>query len=457
MFFETVYTPGLAHMSYVIGDAGKAAVIDPRRDSEVYIRIAGEHQARITHVFETHRHEDFVIGSIDLARRTGARICHSRALDFDYGEGTSEGESFEFGSIGLSVLATPGHTDESISLVMTDAVSGAGPVAVFTGDALFVGGVGRTDFYPDRAEQAASALYDSIFEKLLPLGDGVLLHPAHGAGSVCGISMWSRRFSTLGYERRHSFALQKSRSEFIRHKLNEHHYKPPYFACMHRWNKEGAVPLAMPVPEALQPGEFSTAVRAGMVVVDVREPEAFIGAAVPGSLSLPLDMLASFAGWLLSYDDEIGLVADGYAQVEDAVLGLVRMGYERVSAFLAGGMPAWQSSGREYQSIPAVNAQRLLERIESGEKFLLLDVRSQGEYDRDHIPDSLHIYVGELAARLKEVPEQRPVTCFCSTGRWATTAASILCRGGIEMVEDCLGSMEAVTAVEARRAAGIGR
>jgi hydroxyacylglutathione hydrolase len=237
MFLEKVRSAGLAHLSYIVGDKGEAAVIDPRRDCKVYADIAQTQGAKITHIFETHRNEDYVIGSLDLARLTGAEIYHGKNLPFTYGNSVSEGDTFALGDVLLTVLETPGHTYESISIVLADNSLSENPLGVFTGDALFIGDVGRTDFFPDRAEEVAGLLYDSIFKKLLPLGDHVILFPAHGEGSVCGGSLSSREFSTLGYERKHNAVLQiTDPSDFIKYKMNEHHHIPPYFKKMEKYN-----------------------------------------------------------------------------------------------------------------------------------------------------------------------------------------------------------------------------
>jgi hydroxyacylglutathione hydrolase len=197
MFIETIRSEGLAHLSYLIGHGGKAAVIDPRRDFRIYIEKALGHGARIDCIFETHRNEDYVIGSPELSELTGAKIYHGTQLDFRYGNPAVEGDSFELGDLTLRVIETPGHTFESLSIVVMDRSTGNEPIGVFTGDALFIGDVGRTDFFPGGEEEMAGLLYDSIFKKLLPLGDHVILFPAHGAGSVCGESMAEREFSTL--------------------------------------------------------------------------------------------------------------------------------------------------------------------------------------------------------------------------------------------------------------------
>lgn len=286
MFLETVRSEGLSHISYILGHGGKCAVIDPRRDSQVYVDMAHERGAAITHIFETHRNEDYVIGSLDLARRTGAQIYHSGATQFDYGNSVSEGDRFELGDLELKILETPGHTFDSISIALFDQGFGQEAVSVFTGDALFIGDVGRTDFFPDRKEEVAGLLYDSIFQKLLPLGDHVILNPAHGAGSVCGAGMAAREFSTLGYERKYNPVLQKSgRDTFIRHKVQEHHYKPPYFEMMEKYNREGAPPLMeIPRPRPMSPSEFEKEMGQEMLVLDTRSAEAIAGSFIPGAL-----------------------------------------------------------------------------------------------------------------------------------------------------------------------------
>ncbi len=445
MFMKTVYTQGVAHLSYVLGDDGRAAVIDPRRDVGVYLDAAQQEGARITHVFETHRNEDYVIGSLELARRTGAEIHHGGQLDFQYGKPVHEGEDFTLGNVKLSILHTPGHTLESISIVYRDLAFGEEPLGVFTGDALFIGDVGRTDFFPDRPEEVAGMLYDSIFGKLLPLGDAVLLWPAHGAGSVCGAGMADRNFSTLGYERKHNPVLQKAdRDAFIHYKTGEEHFQPPYFRRMERYNLEGAPPLAeAPRPKPLGPDEFARAAREGMLVVDTRSPEAFAGAHVPESYSLPEEMLPAFAGMFLDYEKPIGLVVEDPRQIDQAVLGLYRIGYDRIEGFLAGGLHAWETSGRPYGTVGVMHVAELEKRIDGGAEFTLLDVRSKEEFQAGHLRGAVHVYVGDLPAKLDRIPAARPVTTFCGSGQRAMIAAALLKRHGIEPVEDCLGSMSA--------------
>ena len=444
MFVEPIKDEGLAHISYVVGDANQAAVIDPRRDCECYLRIAEERGVTITHIFETHRNEDFVHGSLDLAERTGAAVHHGAALDFRYGRPAREGDYFEVGDVGFKVLETPGHTDESLSFAVIDNSTGELPIGVFTGDALFVGDVGRTDFYPDRAREVAGLLYDSIFGKILPLGDQTVLYPAHGSGSVCGSGMADRDFSTLGYERNTNPMLQLGREAFIQAKLDEHHEMPPYFREMERLNLEG--PPARPhrtQAHRFSPIELDDARSDGLQVLDVREPEAFCGAHIPGALGIPVNMLPSFAGWFLDYHRPIVVVsedAEGYAE---AVRHLSRLGYDRVLGYLGGGMTAWETAAKPYNRTPAVSAAEVRSWAEEGRPFTVLDVRALDEYDSGHVPGARHRYVGEVVDEVPQLPRGEPVVTFCGSGRRAAIAASALERAGVSRLRNCFGSMAA--------------
>ncbi|MBD3220898.1 MBL fold metallo-hydrolase [bacterium] len=449
MYLEKVKSEGIAHLSYIIGDGNQAVVIDPRRDCGIYVEIAARHGSRITHIFETHRNEDYVIGSLDLASLTGAAIHHGRALDFDYGEPVDDGDTFDVNDLRLEVLETPGHTMESISIVVRDRGADGTPVGVFTGDALFVGDVGRTDFYPDRPQEVAGMLYDSIFKKLLPLGDQTILYPAHGAGSVCGEGMSSREFSTLGHERLTNPALQRgAREEFVAFKVSERHHQPPYFATMERYNQHGPPSmLVVPMPPPLPAADVASAVHAGAHVVDLRSPEAIAGAFIPDSLAIPVDMLPGYAGYLLDYGRDIVLVPEHREQVLQAVRHLVRMGYDRIVGYLEGGLHAWEVSGRRYDRIGAVHAEPLVERLRSDEEFTLLDVRKHSEWEAGRLEGAVHIFLGELPDRVDELDRSRPVVTFCGSGQRAIIAASILKQHGFEQVEDSLGSMSACQSI----------
>jgi hydroxyacylglutathione hydrolase len=450
MFLEKIRSPGLSHLSYLIGHQGRAAVIDPRRDCRVYVEMAHRQKARIEYVFETHRNEDYVIGSKELADMTGAQIFHGGRLEFEYGRPVADGDTFDLGDLRLKVLETPGHTFESISIAIIDKGFGDVPVAVFTGDALFIGDVGRTDFFPDQAEKVAGLLYESIFHKILPLGDQTILCPAHGAGSVCGQGMAEREFSTLGLEKRCNPALQKSdKNEFIRFKVSEQHEMPPYFRQMEKYNQTGsAAPFGkLSAPKPLTAASFDECRQSGAVILDVRSPEAIGGALIPGSLGIPVDMLPAFGGWFLPYDRDLLLVVGDYGDVDAAFRHLARIGYDRMIGFLDEGLHGWEISGRHYQTIPAVHAGELVRRIDRQEDFVLLDVRKKSEFRQGRLPGATHIYVGELPDSLDQVPVNTPIVTFCGSGQRAVIAATILKKEGYEKVENCLGSMAACSAI----------
>jgi hydroxyacylglutathione hydrolase len=449
MFVEKIKSEGLAHLSYVVGAAGQAAVIDPRRDCEVYVEKAAEQGCRITHVLETHRNEDLVSGAPVLAEMTGAEVFHgpNAAGEVAYARATGEGDAFMFGKLLIKVLETPGHTDDSLSFALYDTEYGADAVAVFTGDALFVGDVGRTDFYPNRAPAVAGLLYDSL-GKILALGDQAVLYPAHGAGSICGSKLADREFSTLGYERRHNPMLQiGDRGAFVEKKLAEQHYKPPYFTLMDRLNRTGVgAPRGGLHPPPLGTGTVQRlADRA--TLVDVRGTAAFVGAHPPGSLAISVGMLPAFAGWLLDPEDDLVLIASDEDQAALAARHLARIGYDRVVGYLKAPMAGWAALAQRFSGVPVVDVTEVARRVaEQPRDWTLLDIRSLGETASGIIAGARHVYVGELPQRLAELDPRRHYTVMCTSGARATIAASVLLRAGFRQVDVFLGSMGAWTA-----------
>jgi len=446
MFVERIKTEGLAQLSYLIGDGSEAAVIDPRRDCEIYANKARERGCRITHIFETHRNEDLISGAPILAAMTGAAVHHGphAAGEVVYADTVCEGDGFTFGNLRLKVLETPGHTDDSLSFAIYDDNYGDQAVGVFTGDALFVGDVGRTDFYPERAEEVAGKLFDSL-QKIMALGDQTNLYPAHGAGSVCGDKMADRDFSTLGYERCNNPMLQiEQREKFVQAKLDEHHNQPPYFRVMERLNLEGASAIApLMTPQALDVSEFE-AVAGNAVLVDVRGIAAYLGAHVPDSLALPVDMIAAFAGWYLQEDDSLVLIADGAAQAETAARHLARIGYDNIHGYLITAMPGWASRGRAFRSVPVIDAAKVQKRVSTQRQdWTLLDVRDRGEVGEGIVAGAETIYVGKLPEKLDGLAKDRHYTVMCASGARATIAASVLLRAGFDNVDVFLGSMGA--------------
>jgi hydroxyacylglutathione hydrolase len=446
MIFERIKSAGIAHNSYLIGSGSDAAVIDPRRDCQVYADSAQDKGLKIKYIFETHRNEDYVIGSIQLTSMTRAEICHGPGLDWKYGSTLSDGQQFRIGRLRLTAIHTPGHTDESISYVLTDLATGEANVMVFTGDALFVNDVGRTDLYgPEEAIRLASDLYDSIFTKLLPLGDAVIVCPAHGGGSVCGLHIASRDESTIGIERIQNPVLQiKDKEGFVKYKSAEKPERPHYFRQMEKLNLEGPPLLqCMPLPAPLTPTEFEKKMNQGAIVVDTSEPAAFGGVHIRGAYSIWLEGLPVFGGWVLPYHRPVLLVLEDQSHLERAVRYLIRAGYDQIAGYLREGTEGWYNAGLPTERLPLLSVHQLKAMLDHGDELLVLDTRGQDEWDSGHIAGSLHIYVGYLEQRLKEISKGKPIAVICNVGHRAGLGASILLRAGYPNVYNVLGSVKA--------------
>lgn len=443
MLFERVESEGLAHYSYIVGDRNEAVVIDPRRDCDVYPKMASKEGMRISHVLETHRNEDYVVGSVELSYRTGAEIWHADGqLDYKYGQAVENGMVWKVGRFEIEAIHTPGHTPGSMSYLLRDA--GGNPWIVFTGDALFAGDLGRVDLLGmDRAEEMARQLYDSIYNKLLPLGDEVIVCPAHGAGSVCAASIADRKWTTLGIERKLNPKLQvKGEVDFVS-KMAVELERPPYFREMEQLNLEGA-PLLCTVPNLipLTPKEFGAALKTD-VVLDTRMELGFGAAHVPGALNIWLAGIPSFAGWFLPYNRKI-LLVDETGDPDTAVRRLQRIGYDNLGGYLAGGMLAWHTSGKESRSVATANVHDLCARLDREEKgkSWILDVRGSDELEKSgRITGAHHIHITMLPQRINEVPKDRPVYIFCGSGLRSMVAASILKREGWDNMTVILGGL----------------
>lgn len=446
MLLERVESAGLAQYSYIIGDGAAAIVIDPHRDIEIYLERAHAAGMRIIAILETHRHEDFAVGSVELAARTGADIWHADAqLPYQYGQPAVEGQRWQMGRLSLEALLTPGHTEGSLSYLLRDA-DGA-PWIVFTGDVLFAGEVGRVDFLGmERAPEMAGRLYDSIFGKLLPLGDGVLIGPGHGAGSPCGSAIADRAWSSLGLERARNPRLQHTdRAAFIEAVVRKLP-KPPYFTHIERLNLEGPPLLGgVPMPPLLSAAALAAQATSALVV-DVRSEYAFSAGHVPGAQFLTAQRLAVFGGWFLPTDQPLLLVAEEDTPLE-VMQQFVRLGYDNVCGVLAGGMSSWAISGRGSEALPLVDASVLRQRIAAGEPAQLLDVRSAEEVASSPLAGAQPLPLRQLAGREAEVPRNLPVYIFCGTGARAMIAASWLQRQGWNNLHVVLGGAQAWNAL----------
>jgi hydroxyacylglutathione hydrolase len=448
MIFERVKSKGLAHISYFIASESEAIVIDPRRDIGKYIELAYEADATIKYIFETHRNEDYVIGSLELAKDGNAEIFHGPGLDFKYGNILQQAQEFHVGNLKIKWMHTPGHTDESVSYVLYDLESGEEPIMVFTGDALFIGDTGRIDMYgPNEERRLAANLYDSLFNKILPLGDHVIVCPAHGSGSVCGGNISEREQSTIGIERKQNPALQITDKErFIQHKMNENHFYAPYFPMMEKYNLEGAPLLkTRPKPKPMAPKEFQTKMEKDAFCIDTRDPADFGGAHIENSFNIVLEGLPLFSGWVLTYNKPILLIVKNYEDLEKAIRYLNRLGYDNIIGYLTGGIIGWYSHNFPTKSIPLLTARELKEKIDNNEDIYVLDVRSQDEWEGEggHIPNAHHIYIGKLKNQLETLPKDKTIVTLCGNGTRASLAASLLRKEGFKDVMNVLGSMKA--------------
>lgn len=444
MLLEKIKTPGLSHLSYLIGSGGKAAVIDPRRDCAIYLDKARSEGLEITHIFETHRNEDLVSGSAILAAMTGAKILHGPNPDEQivYAETAREGERFQIGRLAIEALETPGHTDDHLAYVLYDSDYPEAPVGVFTGDALFVGDVGRTDFYPDRKEEVAGLLYDSL-QKLVALGDQAIIYPAHGAGSVCGSGMADREFSTIGHERRNNPRLQiDNRAEFIRAKISENHYQPPYFRLMEHLNSIGGdAPPRVVRPKMMSLDELCAS--GADHVIDVREPMAFATGHFPGSMCLPVSMVSAFAGWFVKAGETVALVGSDEAQLAKAMEHLMRIALDNIIEGYVGVVPA-AAKGISMEMTPMIDTAEVERRINDRRSgWTLLDVRDHDERAESRIEGSKHIYVGHLHDQWRELDRDHHYSLMCASGMRASVAAGWLASQGFKNLDIYLGSMGA--------------
>jgi hydroxyacylglutathione hydrolase len=448
MKISTVKSEGLAHNSYYLSDENEAAVIDPRRDCEIYTQLAKEDCAKIKYILETHRNEDFVVGSLELQNITEAEIAHSNALPFKYGEDKlSDGDLLQVGNVKIRALNTPGHTDESLCYVAYPS-GGNQAKAVFTGDTLFAGSVGRTDLYgkPNQPKQAQN-LYQNIQEKLLPLGDHVLVYPAHGQGSVCGHGITGMEPTTLGYEKKTNPYLQLNEVDFADKVLNEELVVPKYFKKMEEINLNGPPLLSeMSYPKALSLLEFEEEkAEQNRVVIDTRMPYAFAGSHMPNSVSLWLGGTSVYPGWLFDTSQYVIFVNERPSDIDIVAPRFRRLGFDNMCGYLCGGMNQWQEAGKPFRSYRAVTATESKERLAKGEA-LLLDVRDPPEWTEDgYVEDAKLIFFADLPQRTAELPKDKPIIVTCSVGNRSSIALSILEQAGLTDISNMLGGMTAWT------------
>ncbi len=453
MYFQQFYLTCLAHASYMIGSDGVAAVVDPQRDVEIYIEDAAKHGLVITHVIETHLHADFVSGHRELAARTGATIHVGAKAGASFPhQAMKDNDEVRFGRVRLRFVETPGHTLESMCILVYDLEkSDATPVCVLTGDTLFIGDVGRPDLSPNHTpQQLAGMLYDSLRNRLLALPDSVEVYPAHGAGSMCGRNISPERQSTIGKERQFNYALQPmSREEFVHVMTDELIERPGYFLRDAEINRTGAAPLAeLPPIPALSPQHVADEQQRGAIVLDTRPAPQFGAAHVPGAVHIALSgQYASQAATLLGLDTSIVLVAEDPERLDESRMRLARVGIENVRGHLQGGVLAWEKAGLPLASVPQISVNDLAEQLRRDPAGVqVIDVRRQPEWDSGHIAEAQHKPLHRLREMLADLDTQKPVAVHCKSGYRSSIASSLLQRAGFKNVMNVVGGIDAWTA-----------
>jgi hydroxyacylglutathione hydrolase len=445
MKLYTVKSEGLSHNSYMLFDGEDAAVVDPRRDCQIYMHLARKNCAKICYILETHRNEDYVVGSRELQSLSNAQICHSNALPFKYGEHSlQDGETLNVGSLKIKAINTPGHTDESLCYTVSDPQKSAEPLTLFTGDTLFVGSVGRTDLQgkPQQPKQAEK-LYGSLYQKVLLLGEDVVIYPAHGSGSVCGSGIGEQPFSTLGYEKKTNPYLKLEKEAFVQHCLRQELIVPAYFAKMETYNLSGAPQLrGLPTPKTLSVAEFEAAMaETDSVVVDTRQPNSFAGSHIANSLSIWLGGgTAVYPGWILGYDQRILFIVERKTDVARVSRHFWRLGFDNTYGFLCKGVGEWQEQGKPISHIHTISAAELQVNLS---RYLVLDVREPSEWHEDGIIEGAQtVFFADLPQKEAQLSRNKRYAIICSVGKRSSIAASMLKRKDFE-VTNVLGGMTA--------------
>jgi hydroxyacylglutathione hydrolase len=447
MYFEQFYLGCLAHASYLLASQGEAVVVDPQRDVDIYLKAAEEHGVTIRHIFETHLHADFVSGHRELAARTGARIyIGARAgAKFPHVD-VRDGFELQVGEALLKVLDTPGHTAESICLLITDQEKSPAPWAVLTGDTLFLGDVGRPDLSKTYTPaELAGLLFDSLHNKLLRLPDDVLVYPAHGAGSLCGRNMRAERSSTIGTERLTNYALQiNSREEFVRQLTTNLPTRPDYFLRDAEINREGAPTLAdLPELPPISAAELKSMLDEDVVALDVRPGDEFAKGHVPGSINIALSgQFASWAGTVLGLSARPVLIADSPEQLSEARLRLARVGIEDARGYLSGGVAAWKQAGLALAELPQITVQTLHDRWQA-HVSQVLDVRRESEWHAGHIGGATWWPLDNFNVSPPEIDRNLPIAVHCKSGYRSMIACSLLQRAGFRDVTNVIGGFDA--------------
>jgi len=435
MYFKQFYLNCLAHASYLIGSDGEAAVVDPQRDVDQYVAEAEARDLKIKYIIETHLHADFISGHRELAARTGAQIVFGNEAHATISHlPVKDGDELSVGRVKLRIIETPGHTPESICVLVTNTEPNARvPQKVLTGDTLFIGDVGRPDLAGGKGytpQMMAAMMYDSLHEKLMRLDDAVEVYPAHGAGSMCGKNLSTETSSTIGQQRKFNYALQPmTKEQFVTMMTTDLPEAPAYFSKDAEINRSGADALSgLPKPEPLSPDDVREIGQHGCVILDVRTAADFGAAHVPGSLNIGLGgQFASWAGSLIPITAPVVIVADSEEQIEEAQIRLARVGLENVKGFLAGGVDGWRAAGFAVAEVPQISVDELKNLIETQKGLQVIDVRRPAEYEGGHAPRAVTAPLAKLREMLPTLGlnPDRPSAIICAGGYRSSAATSI--------------------------------
>ncbi|HET9279769.1 MAG TPA: rhodanese-like domain-containing protein [Flavitalea sp.] len=456
MFIKQLYTGCLSEAAYYIESDGKAAVIDPLRDIETYLDLASERNATIQYIFETHFHADFVSGHLDLSKTTGAPIVYGPDTETNFPiYRAKDREIFQLGSISIEVLHTPGHTVESTCYLLKD--ENGKPHAIFTGDTLFVGDVGRPDLSSGdlSKEELASLLYDSLQNKIAVLPDDVLVYPAHGQGSSCGKNLGPESHSTIGEQKQSNYALQsKTKEDFIREVTEGLSDMPSYFPINAKINREGYDSLDEIMEQGLTQlalEEFkSKAQQPDAIILDTRKPEIFTQQFIPGSINIGLEgRFAEWAGSLLSFDKPILLVTDE-GKEKETIVRLARVGFSKMVGYLNGGFPTWKDAGEPIDMIVDIEPDELVMDIPFDDRLVIIDVRREPEFADGHVQGAINLPLEEMTdpASMANIDDDHNVYVHCASGYRSVIAASLLKRQGIHNIRNVTGGWNKIKELE---------
>jgi len=458
MKIEQIYTGCLAQGAYYIESKGEVAIVDPLREVQSYVDKAKKAGANIKYIFETHFHADFVSGHVTLAEQTGAEIIYGPNASTTFKSTIAEdGQEFKLGAITIKALHTPGHTMESTTYLLKD--ENGKDHAIFSGDTLFLGDVGRPDLAQKMGsltiEDLAGFLYDSLRTKIMPLADDVIVYPAHGAGSACGKNMMKETVDTLGNQKSMNYALRAdmTKAEFIQEVTDGLEAPPAYFPLNVKLNKEGYQSIEKVLAKgqhALTPKQFEVAANeTGAVVLDVRHQNDFASAHIPRSIFIGLD--GSFAPWvgdlIKDINQEILLVVSK-DRLKEAITRLSRVGFDNVIGYLDGGMEAWNAAGKETDSVKSISATEFKTRIKASANLSIVDVRKNSEYLSEHVISAENFPLTEINNHLAELPKEENIHIHCAGGYRSMIASSILKSRGIHNIIDIAGGFKSIKEAE---------